>query len=401
VTQVSGATIYNLPIDLPVNLVSVDGADDVWVSDNAHLVEIQPTAKSDCSAGCVQISPSCPNNPNLADFAIDAKGGVWLTSGCGGGHDTVFGLSGGTTPTVAFPTSAELNAGTTFASELAELPAGPLALNNAGALVVGGGIVTLPNSSNVDTQFELYAVSTSGSYVGSIIGSKVESASSAAAVIVTSVAVDGAGNVWALGGGNGSGDPFATPTASMVLVQFPPSGAPIVRSGNGLDATTARRSLAIDGSGNVFVITVSSAGIATDSVFFMPSASPANCSSGCVLYSAPWMTGLNGVAVDGAGNLWASVVVAVPPTWPLNASTSGFNGVLKIKPGAAADCSAGCSLYTASALLNANLPEPGGIGIDSSGAVWVAEGLSATQWAMVKLPGIAAPTTNPIVSQKR
>jgi hypothetical protein len=123
-------------------------------------------------------------------------------------------------------------------------------------------------------------------------------------------------------------------------------------------------------------------------------AAPADCSSGCTSYASPSYLNyyLTGIAVDCANVLWVSGNVSF--------SSLGYNGIAatKIAPGAAADCSSGCTAYINSQFLNTANVAPGGIAIDAGGNVRLE---NYTNGSLVELPAIAASTVTPLLAQPR
>ena len=165
---------------------------------------------------------------------------------------------------------------------------------------------------------------------------------------------------------------------------------------NGAGIASNAVALAIDGSGSVWVANGASA---TDdgSVTKIAAGAPSDCASGCTQYiSDTYLSAPRALAVDGADAVWVTADFGSlsGPAAPLYDDSVG---VVKISPGAKADCSAGCTAYVSEAFSTPNV-ELSGLAIDGSGNVWVLSDFSA---AVIELPKIATATVTPIAAQTR
>jgi streptogramin lyase len=199
------------------------------------------------------------------------------------------------------------------------------------------------------------------------------------------VAVDGTGNTWVV---------FSRLGGQNILVKYPAAspGTPLSYT---LPGGVIPLKIAFDSTGAAWIVTSTQIGSGSPSgtgVLKISAAAPSDCSSGCTSYASPsYLEYPADIAVDGANTAWVVGQVFF--------SSSGYSGIgaTKIVPGAATDCSSGCTAYINSQLMNADAGR-GGIAIDGSGNVWLT---SYFDGSVIELPAIAASTLTRLVAQPR
>jgi hypothetical protein len=368
-----------------LDLIAIDGSGDVWVGSRAYssLVRIQPAvATTDCSAGCTSLTQVTQAGA-ISDLAIDRSGTVWLAlkshSGSVGSpspqDSAVSSLSAAMVLTSVFPNNAQKSGTSNSATIYQQAEATALAVDNAGNLVVAGNNA-FNQDGTLDHSLNLIDISGTGA---------VLSSSSVPAQLqgpnISQLAVDAAGNVWTISSGG-------------VVEYQAAAGTAVVFSGGGISNRSV--GLAIDGSGNVWVANSYSASDNGSVTKIAPGAA-SDCSSGCVQYvSSTYLSTPSAIAVDGAGNVWvaASFGTLSGPGAPLYDNSIG---IAKLSPGAATDCSAGCTAYVSDAFYTPNV-QLSGIAVDGGGNLWVLSFYNAT---VIELPQIAAVTVTPLVAQVR
>jgi ligand-binding sensor domain-containing protein len=376
----ASASVFNGP-----DLIAIDGSGDVWVGSRPYssLVRIEPAiAAADCSAGCTNLTQVTQAGV-LSDLAIDRSGTVWLalqshTGGAGSPsaqNSAVSSLSAALALTSVFPNSAEKSGTSNSATIYQQAASTALAVDNAGNLVVAGNDA-FNQDGTLDHSLDLVDISASGDVLSNTsVPTQFQGPN------ISQMAVDAAGNVWTITSGG--------------IVEYPAAaGAAVVFSGGGIgDAVVG---LAIDGSGDVWVANSASASDSGSVIKIAPGAA-ADCSAGCTRYvSSIYLTSPSAIAVDGAGDVWvaASFGTLSGPGAPLYDNSTG---IAKLAPGAATDCSAGCTAYVGQVFATPNV-ELSGLAVDGGGNLWV---LSYSNAMVIELPQVAAVTVTPLIAQPR
>jgi hypothetical protein len=183
-------------------------------------------------------------------------------------------------------------------------------------------------------------------------------------IFPTSVAIDGAENVWTTNG--------VMPTGS--LSKLSSTGVTISPSagytGGGLDAPLG---IAIDSSGNVWAANNSTDGISK----FSNAGTALSPSTG---YTGGGTAFSGGVAIDGAGNVWFS-------NSSVNNPNRGINDVSEFS-------NAGDNLSPSTGYTGGGLGVPGAVAVDGSGNVWVTDFYPGG--GLNELVGAATPVITPI-----
>jgi hypothetical protein len=282
--------------------IAIDGSGDVWAANGGIADSV-----SELSSAGVAISPSTGFTGGGLDFsqaiAIDGSGNAWATNErSSAGVNSVTELSSSGTPTSGSPyTGGGLN-----------VPAG-LAIDGS------GNAWAADNNANAVSKFNSggTAQSGAGGYTGGGLGAPYD------------IAIDGSGDAWAIN------------SATNSLSKLSNSGTPISSSsgytGGGINTAFA---IALDSSGDAWVTNAYGNSISK----FANGGGAISPSSG---YTGGGLNGpYGGIAIDGAGSVWAanyygglgSITGSVsefsssgsaisPPTGYVGGSLSGSNGV--------------------------------------------------------------------------
>jgi hypothetical protein len=274
--------------------IAIDGSGDVWVSNSAgnSVIELSPTGSALSPAG--GFTGGGLNSPSA--IAIDASGKVWVTN------------SVGNSVSVLSPTGSALSPASGFTGGGLNVPDG-VAIDASGNVWVadgGAGVTELsPNGS---------ALSPANGFRGGGLN------------FPDGIAIDGSGNVWVASTGNvgTSGNGSVTELAPTGSALSPASGF----TGGGLSTPTC---IAINSSGNVWVGNAPNIFGATHSTPGVTELNP----TGSALSPVNGFTGggLNGpfdIAIDGSGNVWVvnfqSFISELNPTGSALSPASGFTG---------------------------------------------------------------------------
>jgi hypothetical protein len=288
------------------------------------------------------------SNPNVAEYsgfinplgiAVDGNGNIWAT------NSGAYGSLNGTTVT-------ELVKSTGYSSRSFGGMNGPVgvAIDKSGNVwitnVVGNSVIELiaPGFSSSNTF--------SGTYFDGPEG----------------IAADGSGNIWITNSApTPSGPAGTTVTEILAGSNSCTSSACIVFSGTSY--FQAPQGIAADNSGNIWVANaggtingVSYAGGITEITNGAASCTNVTC---LVFSNPPSLAGAVGIAVDGSGNVWASLGI----NYATNPATSGIS-VAEIVAGAGSCTPASCLIFSDPFYFNG----PFGIAADGAGNVWVASG---------------------------
>lgn len=323
--------------------IALDGNSDVWVANGnlSGVTRIHPaTANSGCTVGCTAYT--YPTNPggyggltgNLVGLAVDPNNTVWVPN-----STILMQITNAGVVQEIVPTNYNDN-------------------HVVGSNVAVDGNGALWTVASLKSALEKFG--TDGTLLSSYPFPFGYS---------SGIAIDAGNNVWVSGTNSsniGSVLEYVGGTSNMVTY----SGAGILSPGD----------MAADGNGNVWVVNENSVygtGVAT--VTEIQNGAPANCASRCLNFSSAALNSAEGLAVDGANNVWVAGGV-------------GAN-IIKIAPNATSDCSLGCTVLT-----NPYFSHPTRVAVDRSGNLWVAD-MDAN--AVIELLGVAAPTITPLVNQPR
>jgi len=265
-------------------------------------------------------------------LTIDNSGNVWVTDeiSTGVNHNQGSVTELNSSGQILSGASGYFSGGIDFPVAAAADPGGNIWIAN-----FGGASATLLANSGV-------ALSGTGGYASGQLS------------FPAAVAIDGGGNAW-----------FANSSSSTVT-RISPDGTQV----SSFTCCNSPSGVAIDQQGNVWVTNYYG-----DSISELTSA-------GTLISSGYAGGGLNrplGVAVDGLGNVWVAN--------HLGNSITELQGAAGAAPGAAISPAGG---YGSAA----GLSLPFGIGIDSSGSIWVSSFNSA---AVVEFVGAAAPVKTPLL----
>jgi streptogramin lyase len=326
-----------------------------------------------------------------ANLAIDTEANIWTT-----GSDSVFSMAndgtarspaGGYTgggvqansfnvlSSIAIDQNDHVWVANTFAG-IAELDNSGTALSS-GQGITGGGI-SFPFSVDVDGFGNIWIadyggavskLSSSGSPLSPGGGYTVNGNTN-----FNGLALDGAENIW-VSGQNGLNKLFncGAPTSSTVDCAPPPTSAATrcglaispstPYTGGGLHASVA---LAIDANGSVWA--ANSSGTTTSNLSKLSnSGCPTSGPNGYAGATSPTAPSVNSLSIDGDGNAWFPTTTGVAVLSPVGVLLSPSNGYV-----------------------SATINNPSGIGIDSSGNVWV------TNNTTTEFVGAAAPVVTPL-----
>ena len=330
ITVSNAVTFSGANIDTP-DAIAVDGNGDVWVANwnLSGVTRIHPsTATSNCSTGCTAYTHITAGTyggltSNLRSITVDASNNVWVPGGI----------------------LMEI----THTGVVQEV----IALQNQSI----GAYGAIDSSGNIWSSY-VNATNAGGTRVANYpLSNKTTS-------FPFGIAIDSANNAWV--------------TITNGVIKYP---AGTTYTGGGLVSAS---DVAVDNLGNVWVVNDNSGmGTGSATVTEIQNGATSNCSSGCVNFTNAALATAEGVAIDGANNVWIAGGLAN--------GTSSL--IIKIAPGAASDCSTGCTYYT-----NSTLVHPTRLAIDSAGNVWIAD---EDESAIIEYPGLAASTTTPIVNQTR
>lgn len=365
------------------DLIAIDGTGKVWIGSRAYgvLVSIEgDSAAADCSTGCANLSllPA-----TLFDLVIDGSNIGWLALKSRAGSlgspspqdSALTSFSPDLTLISVFPTNTEKSGTTNGATVYQQAASTAVAVDNAGNVVLAGDSV-FNQDGTLNESLDLVDLSATGDVLTSYaVPLQFQGPS------ITKIAVDEAGNAWTMSNGD--------------IVEYPAaSGTAVVFNGAGIGSNAV--ALAIDSSGSVWVANSASATDGGSVTKIAPDA-PSDCSSGCTQYiSDTYLSAPRTLAVDGADAVWVTAGFG-SLSGPAAPQYDNSVGVVKISPGASADCSAGCTAYASDAFSTPNV-ELSGIAIDGGGNVWVLSYFSA---AVIELPKIATATVTPLAAQRR
>jgi sugar lactone lactonase YvrE len=364
------AALYALPTANPPFLPALTSAPNDWT---------------------IGITYGLGQNTLLQDVEIDANGNVWATScaaACGfSSPDSVIELS---------PTGSVLS-GTGFTGGGSVHSPFVIAFDTSGgAWVTNNAVGSLPDN--------VTKLTSSGTLVS---GFPIEGPELSGPV---GIAIDSSGNAWVANSNNDT------------IAKFDNSGTLLSGSGYTSSGFVSPAYVAVDVSGSVWI------------TGFLSSSLLKLAANGTVLsgtgsgYTGGGLNIPDGIAVDGSGDIWATNVGAFPSTiskfanagTPISGSSGyaigaqGYAQIISIDGAGtawSATCDANCGqpgpgavvrigangtvLTPPSGYLNAGFDSPFAQAIDSSGNLWVANGVGGS---IVELVGVAAPVKTPIVA---
>jgi hypothetical protein len=331
-----------------------------------------------------------PNETSLADVEIDASGNVWTTScascASSGATDTIIELSptGSVLSGTGFTGSGSIHnpfvlavdsSGSIWVTNntLGSAPANVTKLTSAGTLVPGfpvEGGVNGPVGIAIDTLGAAWVANANDSTIAKFAndGTLLSGGgyTSPGFAYPAYVAIDTAGEVWVTGFSSSS---LLKLAGDGTVLSGPGAGY----TGGGLNFPNG---VAIDGSGRVWV---SNVGLFPSTISKFddtgtPKTGPDGYGIGVHGYSSL-------ISIDGAGTLWSA-------TCDANCGTAG--------PGAVVHMAAnGATLTPSSGYLDSGFDSPFAQAIDSSGNLWVANGVGNS---ITELVGVAAPVKTPTVA---
>ena len=296
--------------------VAVDSAGDAWVTDATgnSLSELTPLGLISSGFG----PPEIISKP--IGIAIDPSGYIWVANS---GNNTL----------AKFTPIGGLISGLGFTGGLN---------NPQGIASDASGNIWVANKGNSSiSEFVTAGTPATGSpFTGS------------GQYQTTALAIDGAGDAW-------------TPALSGKLVELGPTGTALSGT-SGFTASVGINTIAIDGTGNVWVTSEASDSLAE----FTHAGAPATGSP----FSGGGIDTGAGIAIDGAGAVWIA--------------NNGGNSISHFT-------SAGVAVSSSPGYQGGNMIQPEGIAIDPSGNVWVAANGSNS---VAQFLGMAAPVITPIAA---
>jgi hypothetical protein len=311
------------------------------------------------------------------DVAIDANGSAWFANTLGGtgpgsvmelthlGVATTFTGSGIDDP-LAIAIDQSGNAWVPNAINITKISNGTASLIPF-ADPNGGWYVAIDKNNDpwfsTYTDTLLYNLTQTG---GEVTGSPYTYSS---ASTPEQIAIDFSGRVWSVNGESFGLDELTNPGSSAILTEYPQSSEPNVRANSGI---------AIDSSNNIWAVAQTTGltnGVSNECLAKINPASPGTITT---CYDDTSMQG-DGVAIDGAGNVWVA-----------NGQITGGIGAVEFNP-------SGTVISPAGGFSGGAQDYPISIAIDGSGDVWLpGTGVSYTGTTVVELIGIATPVVTPI-----
>lgn len=317
--------------------------------------------------------------------AVDAKGNVWVANNAGISDSVsefnslgaaVSSNAGFTVGGVAIPQAVAIdNSGNIWAADSYRSGLGmynPSTGTSPASGYTGGGLWE-SSSLAVDGSANIWIANRpSGSGKGSVSEFSSTGVAQSNSPITTGglnnpmgVAVDGSGNVWVANSGIAG------------ISEFSSAGIANANSPIGTGYTIYPNAIAIDSSGGVWVTTTYSSSIGKLS----------NGSTTISVLTGGGLSAPNAIAIDGAGNVW------VTNSAPYN---SGSYGISEFNSSGTAIT--GASGYLGGPNTGFALRPPGGIAVDGSGNLWVANWVRNGGDYISEFVGVAAPVITPIVA---
>jgi sugar lactone lactonase YvrE len=307
--------------------VAVDGNGNVWVSDMFLPTVNNGTLSKFSNTGTPLSSPSGFSGNGLyfpAGVAVDVSQNAWVADE-GNNNLSAFTPSGGT-----FSTSPFIDNGLDDPINVAIDAFGNVWVTDSGS----DNVSEFSSTGAGESQFGFNVGGPGGEYAGP-----------------TSIAVDGANNIW-IG------------LSQNAIAEFPAAGGgPDYFTGGNLDNPVA---LAIDSNNNLWIANNSGNSLSE----FDKNGNPITTMAA---YSGGGLSRPNAVAVDGANNVWATI-------------DSGGGGVAEFN-------NAGTALSPSTGFANTLGGSPNGIAIDSSGNIWLSGNVGG---GLVELIGAASPIVTPL-----
>lgn len=393
-----GTTGLSNPLD-----IAVDAAGNIWATNYAggfgssspgSVTELTKASNFSASSAVNFSGPSTGLNGSKF-LAIDPSGNVWITNSYGSNSVTELTKASGYSPSSAVVISGGNTAFNGPCGILAD-PAGNIWIAN----LLGDSVTELPAS----------AISASNATGQSIaIAARNISGGNTNFGNPVMLAMDRSGNLWMTNVGFVSGNGLPGLTELTKASNYSAASAVNITLGN-TNTVVIPFDIASDTAGNIWMtaeigVNTGNPNNPTLSAGIVKLTQSTNYSLSQAMIITGFATGNDiplGLAIDGAGNVWFTNIVA-----PFNTSANQ----LQITSGTVVELTK-ASNYSASSAITFSGPQAGfntpiGIAVDGSGNVWVANssiglvngqvGTSGNTSNIIEMPGAATGTNPPIL----
>jgi hypothetical protein len=335
-------------LDLPTS-VAVDASGNVWAANYCGSNTACSSVTELSSSG--QPLPSSPISDGTFfenyGLGIDLHGNVWITNynsvGVNGGNGSIAELN--SSGQILSPIDGYFGGGISF-------PAAVAADTDGSIWIANQGNSTASKLSNNGS-----ALSGSGWGSGQLFGP-------------SAVAIDANHNAWFANQNASSGSVTSVSPDGLTVKQLPSGGnqpSGIATDAIGISTNTSK--------GHVWI-----ANYTTSSVSELQLNNDGTVTVVSTGYTGGGINHPNGIAVDGSGNVWIA-------NFRIGNSLSELQGADGSSPGQPLSPSTGFGT-------DANLLDPFGVAIDSSGNLWISNSGSST---ITQFLGLAAPVKTPLV----